>query len=80
MYPDQCIPHVLSCSQYPSPGQRQEAEMADRVRASEVAHATAQRLVSLGYLSARADFGTVALGADDAARLLECIVVPAVEA
>jgi hypothetical protein len=46
-------------------------QMAERARAYDVAHATAQRLVSLGYLSARAQFGTVEMGADDAARLLQ---------
>jgi hypothetical protein len=79
MYPEQCIPHALTCSQYPSPGQRRDLELAEADRKCDIARETEQRLASLGYTSATARFGTVVLDADDAARLVECIDWHAVE-
>jgi hypothetical protein len=71
LHAEQCIPHERTCSQYPSAGQRQDQERAERDRRNALADATVERLVDLGYQSARTECGRVTLDADDAARLLE---------
>jgi hypothetical protein len=73
MYASDCIPHALTCSQYPSAGQRQQAADVEFERRKQLAASTAEGLAALGYQTARASGGLVTLDADDAAALLEYV-------
>ena len=79
LHANSCIPHLPTCSQHPSPGQRQALQAADEDRRCDLAHAIEQRLAGMGYTSATARFGVVSLDADDAARLMESITAAPVE-
>jgi hypothetical protein len=73
MYAEQCIPHALTCSQYPSDGQRQQAADVEFERRRQLAVRTAEGLAALGYQTAGSSGGLVTMDADDAAALLEYV-------
>lgn len=70
LYVEQCIEHAGTCSQYPSPGQSYDLQLADQRRRGDLAASVAAELTSLGW-PAEARLGTVELSADTANAVLE---------